>query len=416
MLVLLLQMPEPCPNAYRIHRTVGVLLSLCIALLLNPIRSALADDHSLVEQSFVLGQYTFPVQLPPGFKVELLSNDLDVPRVLHFHGERLFIGSRSGNVYWVDPPYTNPQVLVQLPDYPHSVVVHNDAVYIAQTGSISKAPYTDTTRSIDINDLELVTTLPGGGGHNSRTLKIGPDNNLYVSLGISGNCSDEFLDSSYAQDLRRGGVFQIKLDSTDAQLLPFASGLRNPIGLDWHPVTEQWYASNNGPDHRGFDSPREYFAKLSKGSFHGMPWFVFEDDKFIADNCVESAAPKPIESISKPVATFPARIAPMDLTFIDKNTKARQYENDALVALHGSWATTDGGGGGDPASRREPKIVRVEFTEGRAGKVYDFMTGFQLPDGNRWARPMGVATGPDGHIYFSSDDGIQGLYRIRYEP
>ena len=247
-------------------------------------------------------------------------------------------------------------------------------------------------------------------------MKIGPDNKLYVSLGIRGNCSDEYLDSTYAKDLQRGGVFQIDLNSTDTRLVPFASGLRNPIGFGWHPVTKQWYASNNGPDHRGFESPREYFAKIDKGSFHGMPWFVFEEDEFIADTCIATAPPKPLESISKPVATFPARIAPMDLVFVDNNTKAAQFENDALVALHGSSATADGNGSGDLASRREPKIVRVDFTDGRAGKVYDFMLGFQLSDGNRWARPMGIATGLDGHIYFSSDDGIHGLYRIRYDP
>lgn len=403
-------------NRHPIRLTVCLSLCLLYVLLINSIRNTWADDTPLVEQSINIGQYTFPVQLPSGFTLELLSHELEVPRVLHFHEERLFIGSRSGKVYWLDPPYTKPQVLVQLPDYPHSVVVHNSAVYIAQTGSISKAPYAGTTTSIDVDDLELVTALPGGRGHNSRTLKIGPDNMLYVSLGISGNCSDEYLDNSYAKDLQRGGVFQIDLDSTGAQLVPFSSGLRNPIGLGWHPVTKQWYASNNGPDHRGFDSPREYFAKLSKGSFHGMPWYVYEESKFVADNCIDSIPPKPVASISKPVATFPARIAPMDLTFIDDNTKAVQFQNDALVALHGSWATTDGDGNGDPASRREPKIVRVEFTDGLAGSVHDFMLGFQLPDGNRWARPMGIATGPDGHIYFSSDDGIQGLYRIRYNP
>jgi len=403
-------------NKPPLRHALSILLNLSVVLLVNPLHQAWAQDQDLVDQSIVLGQYTFPVKLPAGFTVELLSHDLEVPRILHFHGERLFIGSRSGKVYWMDPPYTEPNVLLQLADYPHSVVVHNDAVYIAQTSSISKAPYSHTTTSIDINDLEHVTDLPGGRGHNSRTLKLGPDHNLYVSLGISGNCSDEYLDSSYPADLQRGGVFQIDLDSTKAQLIPFASGLRNPVGLGWHPETKQWYASNNGPDHRGFNSPHEVFAQLSKGSFHGMPWFVFEDGDFVADDCIPSETPRPVESISRPVATFPARIAPMDLTFIDNKTKAVQFENDALVALHGSWATLDGGGSGDPASRREPKIVRVDFTAGKAGKVYDFMLGFQLPDGNRWARPMGIATGPDGHIYFSSDDGIQGLYRIRYTP
>jgi glucose/arabinose dehydrogenase len=122
--------------------------------------------------------------------------------------------------------------------------------------------------------------------------------------------------------------------------------------------------------------------------------------------------------VKRPVAVFPPRSAPMDMVFFDESANASQFRNDALVALHGSWATDDDSrnGNGDPSSRREPKLVLVEFTNAQAGKVVEFMTGFQLPDGRRWARPVGVAIGPDGDIYFTSDDGIQGLYRIKYTP
>jgi glucose/arabinose dehydrogenase len=176
------------------------------------------------------------------------------------------------------------------------------------------------------------------------------------------------------------------------------------------------YTSNNGPDHLGYEQPREYFSLVEEGSFHGMPWYQYIDGQLQADNCVSSDAPKSKESVVAPVASFPARIAPMDLTFVPSDTAFDEFRHDALVALHGSWATSNGRGDGNPASRREPKIVRVVFNNGVAGEVLDFMTGFQLPDGQRWARPIGITIGPDGHVYFSSDAGIQGLYRIRYQP
>ncbi len=69
-------------------------------------------DSRLVEQSLVAGQLTLPIQLPAEFKAELLTTELDLPRILHFDGERLFIDSRSGNVYWIDPPYTDTQILL----------------------------------------------------------------------------------------------------------------------------------------------------------------------------------------------------------------------------------------------------------------------------------------------------------------
>ena len=105
----------------------------------------------------------------------------------------------------------------------------------------------------------------------------------------------------------------------------------------------------------------------------------------------------------------------MDVAFIpDQKTGA--YQRDAIVALHGSWATPDAEAGlGDPAKRREPGLIRVEFTAGLATAVHALVQGFQLPDGRRWARPMGVAIGPDGNIYFTSDGGIHGLYRLRWK-
>jgi glucose/arabinose dehydrogenase len=384
---------------------------------------ALAQQAGFAQQTIPLqtseltvGSYVFPVQLPKGFVVELLSSELRGPRILHFSGQRLFIGSKSGSVYWLDPPYTLPNELARLPDYPHSIVVKDNRIYVAQTGSVASAPYSLKTTSLSADQFEVVVNLPGGRGHNSRTLKVGPDGKLYVSLGITGNCSDEYLSESYSFTNRRGGVFTIEMDGDKSSLKPYASGLRNPVGFDWHPVTADLYTSNNGPDHMGYEQPREYFSRVEKGSFHGMPWYQYIDARIQADSCVSSDAPLSKESVTAPVASFPARIAPMDLTFVPTDTAFDEFEHDALVALHGSWATSNGRGDGNPASRREPKIVRVDFNNGIAGEVQDFMTGFQLPDGQRWARPIGIAVGPDGHVYFSSDAGIHGLYRIRYEP
>jgi len=367
-------------------------------------------------QELQLGKYTFTLTLQEGFEVELLTANLESPRVLHFAGDRLFIGSRSGNVYWLDPPYTKPQVMVTLDDYPHSVVVHQNTVYIARTSGIYAAPYTASTTSISADDVKLVWKLPGGQGHNSRTLKVGPDQRLYVSLGVSGNCSDEYLDDSYPANARRGGVAVVDPDAEPAVLRSYGSGLRNPVGFDWHPVTQALYATNNGPDHLGYEVPPEYFARVAEGSFHGMPWYQFDGDKLIRDNCIQSEPPISKQNVEQPVATFPARIAPMDMMFFTDRSNANTFANDALVALHGSWATATGGSDGDPATRREPKLVRVEFADGQAVGVSDVVSGFQLENGARWARPMGVAEGPDGDVYFTSDDGVHGLYRLRYTP
>lgn len=114
------------------------------------------------------------------------------------------------------------------------------------------------------------------------------------------------------------------------------------------------------------------------------------------------------------MATFPARNAPMGVTFIKAGEFIPALANDAVVALKGSWGTRPSGdSSGDPASRRQPKLVVVRFENGEAVRVDDLLSGFQLENGSRWARPVGVAFGPDGDLYFTSDSGISGLYRLR---
>lgn len=262
--------------------------------------------------------------------------------------------------------------------------------------------------------MTLLAALPGGRGHNSRTVKVGPDGRVYASLGIRSNCSDEYIGKGYDFDDQRGGVVVLEEEGGQAHWQPYASGLRNPVGFDWHPQTGVMYADNNGPDHQGYDQPPEYFSKLAEGSFHGMPWFQFDGKRLQRDDCVSSPPPRPISEATPPVATFPARNAPLGMAFVPGGAMDPGLEFDAVVALHGSWGTKPNGGGyGSAATRRPPKLVAVRFSDGDAVRVDDLISGFQLPDGERWARPAGVAFGPDGALYFSSDSDIEGLFRLR---
>jgi glucose/arabinose dehydrogenase len=377
-----------------------------------------AVDGASVTKVVPIAQYQFKMQLPDDADFELLVAGLEAPRVLHFSHDRLFVGSRSGKVYWFDPPYRKANVLVELDDYPHSVVVLDDTIFIARTSGIYAADYSGRPDSIAAERFQLIVPLPGGRGHNSRTLKIGPDRRLYVSLGISGNCSDEYLHPDRPFNQQRGGVSIVDLAAQPPALVPFASGLRNPVGFDWHPQTQMLYASNNGPDHSGFDEPSEVFARLTPNSFHGMPWYQSDaNGDIVRDTCIASAPPHSAADVVRPAARFDARIAPMDVVFVTGSKSFSDIDNDALVALHGSWATAEAGrGDGDPSTRRPPKIVRVKFDQGEAIGVEDYITGFQLDNGARWMRPMGLAFGPDGHLYISSDGGIEGLFRLRRTP
>ena len=397
----------------RIKPFLGFALLLMLFLATAP---AQAGTQVLVyeEQALTLDGERRTVRVPRGYRLELLSR-MESPRMLTFaaNGD-LFAGSKSGKVYRLPPPYTRAEVLVQLGDYPHSVAFRPGEILIAQTDGVYRAPYKQGQGSIAKETVKLLAALPGGSGHNSRTVGVGPDGRVYASLGIQGNCSDQYLGEGYAFAERRGGVLVLRESGGKASWEPFATGLRNPVGFAWQPQTGVLYASNNGPDHLGFEQPPEYFSKLTAGSFHGMPWFQFDGKQLQRDDCVTSAPPRSMAEVALPAATFPSRNAPMGVAFVPKGAMDAQLEFDAAVALRGSWGTQPSGGFiGRAATRRPPKIVVVRFEDGQAVRVDDLITGFQLPDGERWARPAGVAIGPDGALYFSSDSEINGIFRLK---
>ncbi|MEZ5541801.1 MAG: sugar dehydrogenase [Pseudomonadota bacterium] len=392
-----------------------MLRNLLLTALLFCCCSAAAVTPGYHDQVLTVRGEDWIMRLPDGMQLELLTDRLDAPRMLTFlpNGD-LLAGSRSGNIYRLPPPYREPEVLLQLGDYPHSVAWRDGELLIAQTDGLYRAPYRPGQARIAPGSVTRLIALPGGGGHNSRTVAIGPDGRVYLSLGISGNCSDQYLGTDYPFQDRRGGVLVLDEGGPAPAWQTFASGLRNPVGFDWQPQTGALYASNNGPDHLGFEQPPEVFAGLSAGSFHGMPWFQFDGRKLQRDRCIGSDPPRAESEVRLPRATFPARSAPLGVAFVPAGALGGKEHGNALVALHGSWATRPGGGAfGSKATRRPPALQMVRFSAGEVADVVDFVTGFQRPDGTRLARPAGLAFGPDGALYFTSDAELEGLFRLR---
>ena len=389
--------------------------SITLTMLVASSGFAGASEPQRVPMVVEVGGQAREARIPSGYRLEVLTEALQSPRLLSFAPDGdLFLGSKAGRVYRLRPPYREPEVFASPGGYPHGVAFRPGEILIAYTGGVYAAPYAPGRPALRRGEQRLLAALPGGGGgHTSRTVRVGPDGRIYASLGISGNCSNEYLSEDYAFELRRGGVLVLDERGSTPVWRPFASGLRNPIGFDWHPRTGVLYASNNGPDHWGFELPPEYFSKLAAGSFHGMPWFQYDGKAVRRDDCIRTPPPRPAREVVRPAATFPARNAPMAVAFVPQGALEPGLEGDAIVALRGSWGTRPHGrASGDPATRREPKLVRVRFEGGEARGVEDLVTGFQRPDGSRWARPVGVGFGPDGALYFTSDSGANALFRL----
>ena len=399
----------------RIFVSIFKITILAFVLGLNLISVAYSDGITLRSQTLTVNGHSIQLKVPLGLKVEFLSA-LYNPRFLALGpSEELIVGSGGANIYRMKKPYRIPEILVSLPGRNHSVIYREGQLFIAETAGLYAAAYSGPDTLLDSSDFILYVKLPSEtGGHWSRTVIVGPDNRLYIGIGISGNCSDEYLDERYPFERRRGGVFVVDETVNPPQLIPYASGLRNPIGVAFNPETSVLYASNAGPDNLGYDLPPEVFSALSNRSFHGMPWFQYYDGAFRSGECATSPAPRPSSEATPPSVTFEARSTPQGITFVTNAFLSDYFNGNALVAIHGSWAVVPDGG---LETRRPPKIVMVKFFDGQPIAVEDIVTGFQRSDGSRFARPSGMLMGPDGQLYFTSDAGdVTGLFRLGPTP
>lgn len=192
-------------------------------------------------------------------------------------------------------------------------------------------------------------------------------------------------------------MMRYELDGTGGEII--ATGLRNSVGFDWAPWNGALYATDNGRDLLGDDTPPCELNHIAPGQFYGWPYFY-------GDNIPDSdMGPDPLARERRPTAPahgFRAHNAPLGITFLRAGNLPPTYQQSALVALHGSW------------NRSSPdgyRVVSLHWTESGI-EERDFLSGF-LRDGSISGRPVDVAEGPDGAIYVS-DDYAGAIYRVRY--
>ena len=403
-------------------RNIATAIAL-VGSLLAGLLIALSANAKTATQTIKISGDTWQLAIPATYEVELLHQLHGLRMLISVGDGVLLAGSRSGEIHRfkiLEDNSVEHETIAELDGYPSSVTLRKGKLFVAKTNGLYQADYSEQTispKNPALNDTDFikVAALPAGSGHSSRSVGVGPNGKIYLGIGISGNCSNQYIGPGYPFKQQRGGILVLSEQRGKMSWQPFASGLRNPVGFDWHPETKILYASNHGPDHHGYNQPPEYFSRLDADSFHGMPWFIFNGKTFVRDHCISSKPPQ--TNPVAPAATFPARNAPMGVTFILQNALEPEWQHDAVVALHGSWATQPNGSYyGRKASRRPPWIARVVFNKGVASKtIKPLITGLQNKAGKRLARPVGVAfSKEDKALYFTSDGGeLKGLLRLR---
>ena len=369
-----------------------------------------ASGLTLVPQALRVGGQSVTLSVPQGMQVDFVASASGARFPALGPDGELLVGSNGSTIYRLGFPYLSAATLVNIGSRSHSVAWDGSRLLVADSAALYAASYSGMSSSLVPGDFTSLVSLPTGG-HSSRTVVVDSEGDAYVSIGISGNCSDEYLAGTspdYSAAVRRGGVWKIDESGASPALVPWSSGLRNPIGIAFNPANGDLWATNAGSDDLGFDLPREIFSRLSEGSCHGMPWFQYISGNFAAQGCIGSDPPRPGSEATPPSVTFDARSTPQGIAFITGNQLDPDLSGHAVVAIHGSWARDD------DDNQRPPKLVLVRFENGDAVSVEDMVTGFQAAKGNRFARPSGVVMGADGVIYFTSDGGaVQGVFRLR---
>jgi len=275
------------------------------------------------------------------------------------------------------------QLLLKGLNRPHGIHLHEGWLYVAETDAILRVRYNAEERKfIGTPHYIIRDSFPGGGNHFTRTVKVGPDNKLYVSAGSSCNVCNE-------NTPKRASIMQYDLDGKNEVL--YASGLRNTVGFDWQPKTGLLYGVDNGRDMLGDDLPPEELNQIKQGAHYGWP---YEYGKNIPDNDKKPPGLKTTPSSYN----LPAHSAPLSLLFLKHNPLMR---NTALVALHGSWNRSEKSG---------YKVVAISFTPTGDINERDFITGFEH-DGTVIGRPVDLAEDKRGNIYLS-DDYTGRIYKI----
>ena len=339
------------------------------------------------------------IQLPTGFQISAYARGLNTPRFMTIGPNGvLLVANRGNNSVVALMPGSSPtraansHTLVSGLHDPTSLDMHEGYLYIGEGNSIARVQLGNDLHAGPVE--RIITDLPDGGQHSTRTVLIESDNHIYVSIGSDCNVCQE--SNSY-----RAAIWIYNLDGSQGRL--FAKGLRNAVGMQVNPWTNQVWVTNNGRDLMGDNTPPETVYTLIDQGDYGWPRCHAGD---IPDPQF-GQSPNACQGVQKPLVTMQAHSAPLGLAFYPLNVEQfpLQYQNSLYIAFHGSW---------NRSVRTGYKVVRVPLRDGKvAGPAEDFATGWLQGNGTVTGRPAGITVASDGSL-FVSDDTYNVIYHIWY--
>jgi glucose/arabinose dehydrogenase len=271
---------------------------------------------------------------------------------------------------------------------PFGMALIGQTLYVANTDAVLRFPYTDGATSLNASGTKLVDLPAGPRNHHwTKNLIASPDGSkLYVTVGSNSNVAEHGM----AVEAGRAAIWEV--DAKTGAHRIFASGLRNPNGMDWEPSRGALWTVVNERDELGSDLVPDYLTSVRDGGFYGWPYSYFGQN---VDERARPARPDLVAKALRPDYALGAHVAPLGLVYAEVTNLP--FGSGAFIGQHGSW-------------NRQPRsgynVVFVPFREGRpAGLPVEVLGGFVSADGEAYGRPVGVVVDKRGALLVADDVG-----------
>lgn len=280
-------------------------------------------------------------------------------------------------------------VFLQNLNSPFGMVLVGNMLYVANTDALIRFPYQNGVTQITAAGTKVLD-LPAGrlNHHWTKNAIANPaGSKLYITVGSNSNVAENGLDQE------QGRALIMEFDIASAQARPFATGLRNPNGMDWQPQSGALWTVVNERDELGNDLVPDYLTSVKEGAFYGWPYSYYGQH---VDTRVKPQNPAQVVRAISPDYALGNHTASLGLAFYRADLMP-QYRNGTLIGQHGSW-------------NRKPhsgyKVIFVPFQNGQPmGPPQDVLTGFLSDQGDAYGRPVGVAVDSSGAILVADDVG-----------
>lgn len=349
---------------------------------------------------------------PEGFVVERFAADLKNPRNTYIAPNNDIFVAESGTGGSADRitmfrdadkdgKFETRAVFAEDLNQPYGLLILGNSFYIANTDGLYRYPYKAGDTKLQGKGQKIVE-LPAGGYNNhwTRNLLVSADGKkIYISVGSGSNVGEHGMEN----EVRRANILEVNPDGTGERI--YASGLRNPVGMDWNPANGELWTAVNERDELGDDLVPDYITSVKQGAFYGWPYSYFGQ---IEDPRMKGKGKELVAKAIVPDVPVGSHTASLGLAFYNKEAFPQMYRNGAFVGQHGSW---------NRANLSGFKVLFVPFKDGKpSGKPQDFLTGFIASDEDAkvYGRPVDVTVMNDGSLLVNDDSGNT-IWRISYK-